>query len=157
MALATTNFDLPNEMDPCAALKGYQAQAQYVESSDKSVDGQILSLKLSKGAATQLKHPTEPATGRKHQIDGAIRSVSCYGDASLDITIEVTAKPKPLILYTNDRVNMDLTAFGFTPTAPINPCIDLKGYRADVLYTESSDKSVDGQIVAVMLRKPPAK
>ena len=158
MDLTTTNFDLPDKMDPCDALKGYQAEAHYTESSDKTVDGQILSLKLHKGpAVTPLRHPTEPATTHRHQIAGSIRSVNCYGDTSLELTFDVAARPKPLLLYTNDRVNMDLTAFGFTPTAPLDPCTALRGYRAEVMYAESSDKTVDGQIVAVMLRKQPAK
>jgi len=159
MDLTASGFDPPEKMDLCTDLKGYQAQIQYTDSSDKTVNGQIAAIVLQKtpSAAQPPKHPTEPAAGRKHQVTGSIRSVTCYGDTSLDITIDVAAHPAPLVLYTNDRVKMDLTAFGFTPTVPIDPCATLKGYRADVLYAESSDKTIDGQILAIMLRKPPDK
>jgi len=153
--LTASGFDAPDKMDLCTDLKGYLAQVDYTESSDKTVDGQIGAVVLEKSpkAAVPPRHPTEPATGRKHQVAGTIRAATCYGDTSLDITVAVTARPNPLVLYTNDRVNMDLTAFGFTPSSPINPCTGLIGYGADFLYAESSDKTIDGQIIAIMLRK----
>jgi tetratricopeptide (TPR) repeat protein len=108
-------------------------------------------------SAAASRYPAGPATGRRHQVSGSIRSIRCDTGNSLEITLQVAARPRPLLLYTNDRVNMDLTAFGFTPPAEVDPCTGLKNYRAQVMYAESPDKTVDGQIIAVMLRKQPSR
>jgi len=66
---------------------------------------------------------------------------------------QVVAAKKTLALYTDNYYNLDLTALGFTPKAEMNPCRDLEGFKARVTYTDSSDKSVDGQAVSIELRK----
>jgi hypothetical protein len=50
-------------------------------------------------------------------------------------------------------MKIDLTALNFTPTGNMNPCKDFEGMKARVQYAESSDKTVDGQVVSVELRK----
>ena len=35
----------------------------------------------------------------------------------------------------------------------MNPCKDLNGMKAQVRYAETTDKSVDGQVLAIELRK----
>jgi hypothetical protein len=35
----------------------------------------------------------------------------------------------------------------------MNPCNAFEGMKARVQYTESSDKTIDGQVIAVELRK----
>jgi tetratricopeptide (TPR) repeat protein len=103
------------------------------------------------GVDVAPKHPTEPPDGPKHQAIGTIRQVTCSYPAVLEFQVE-TAK-KPVVLYSNNYMKIDLTALGFTPTGDMNPCKDFEGMKARVQYAESSDKSVDGQVVAVELRK----
>jgi hypothetical protein len=63
------------------------------------------------------------------------------------------AAGKTVSLYNNNFVKIDLTVVGFTPKGDMNPCSDFEGMKARVQYVDSSDKSVDGQVVAVELRK----
>jgi len=56
-------------------------------------------------------------------------------------------------LYNNNFFKIELTVVGFTPKGDINPCSDFEGMKARVQYVDSSDKTVDGQVVAVELRK----
>jgi Tfp pilus assembly protein PilF len=97
------------------------------------------------------KHPTEPADGPKHQAIGVIRAVQCSPTAVIEFQVD-TGK-KPVTLYSNNFFKIDLTALGFTPNGDINPCKDFQGMKARVQYAESSDKTVDGQVIAVELRK----
>ena len=60
---------------------------------------------------------------------------------------------KALDVYNNDFFKIELTVLGFTPKGDINPCTDFEGMKARVQYVESSDKTVDGQVVSVELRK----
>jgi predicted Zn-dependent protease len=97
------------------------------------------------------KHPTEPPDGPKHQVIGIIRQVTCSYPAVVEFQVETTKKPTSL--YSNNFLKIDLTALGFTPSGDMNPCKDFEGMKARVQYAESSDKTVDGQVIAVELRK----
>lgn len=97
------------------------------------------------------KHPTEPPTGPRHSIEGTIRGVTCTYPATLEFHIET---PNKIVsVYTNDYYKIDLSALGFTPSGSMNPCLDFEGKRARVQYAAVSDKTIDGQVVAVELHK----
>ena len=102
---------------------------------------------------TPLKHPKEPATGPKHVVLGTIRAVECALPSYLEFHVEVAGKPQPVAVYTHDRYNLDLSALGFAPPPEMNPCLDLEGRKARVQYAESTDKTIDGQILLIELRK----
>jgi len=97
------------------------------------------------------KHPIEPANGPKHTAVGVIRDVKCGTPAQLEFHLETTRKQ--ITLYSNNFFKIDVTALGFTPKGDMNPCRDLEGMNAQVQYAESSDKTVEGQVVAIELRK----
>jgi len=97
------------------------------------------------------KHPTEPPDGTKHLAVGVIRGVKCSYPAMIEFQVE-TAK-KAVSLYSNDYFKIDLTVLNFTPKGDMNPCKDFDGMKAQVQYAESSDKTVDGQVIGVELRK----
>ena len=97
------------------------------------------------------KHPTEPPTGAKHEILGVIRGVQCSYPAVIEFRVE--GAKKTVALYNNDYSKLEFSAFGYTPEGNLNPCADLEGRKARIGYVESSDKTVDGQAIAVELRK----
>jgi hypothetical protein len=97
------------------------------------------------------KHPTEPASGPKHLAVGVIRSVECSYPAVIDFQVESVGKP--VSLYSNNYFKIELTAANFTPSASMNPCKDIDGMKAKVQYADSSDKTVDGQVISIELRK----
>ncbi len=98
------------------------------------------------------KHPTMPKTGPKHSAVGVIREATCIYPSELDFKLN-TADGKTLLLYTNEMPSIDLTAAGFTPSGPVNPCVDFEGWKAAVQYVDTSDSSVSGQVVGIELRK----
>jgi predicted Zn-dependent protease len=95
------------------------------------------------------RHPAE-ANGPKHTVSGTIQNVTCGYPSILEL--EVDAAGKTVKLYNNDFTKIELTAIGFTPNT-MNPCNDLKGYKAKLQYAESTDKTVDGQVFAIELHK----
>jgi tetratricopeptide (TPR) repeat protein len=103
-------------------------------------------------AAEAPKHPTVPATGPKHTATGVIHGVVCSYPSVLEFRVE-NAAGKAVALYNNDFFKIDLTVVGLAPKGDINPCTDFEGMKARVQYVESSDKTVDGQVVAVELRE----
>ncbi len=97
------------------------------------------------------KHPTEPADGPKHELLGSLREVKCSYPAVIEFRVE--GANKTAALYSNNYYKIEFTALGFTPEGAIQPCTGIEGMKARVQYAESSDKTVDGQVIAVELRK----
>jgi tetratricopeptide (TPR) repeat protein len=99
------------------------------------------------------RHPVEKATGPRHTALGSIRNVQCAFPSYLELQLQAAGKPKPVTLYTSDYFHLDLSALGFEPSKEMNPCHELDGFKAKVEYAESSDKTIDGQIVSIELHK----
>jgi hypothetical protein len=102
-------------------------------------------------AEPKPKHPTEPPDVPKHFVNGVIRGVQCTYPAIIEFHVE-TAK-KPISVYSNNYFKVDFAVLDFTIKGDLNPCKDMEGMKAQVQYAESSDKTVDGQVIAVVLRK----
>ena len=101
------------------------------------------------------KHPAMPADGPRHEIVGQIRDVKCSFPAVIEFRV---TGAKSLSFYNNNYYKLEFSALGFTPNGSLQPCSDIEGMKARVEYVESSDKTVDGQVVSVELRKAgPAK
>ncbi|MGA7652493.1 MAG: hypothetical protein WBW68_08540, partial [Terracidiphilus sp.] len=100
---------------------------------------------------TPPKHPTEPPTGPKHYALGVIKNVTCSYPAVLEF--QVVSLKKTVSVYINEYFKLEVSALGFTPTGSINPCSDFEGRPAKIQYAESSDKTVDGQVISVELHK----
>ncbi len=97
------------------------------------------------------RHPTEAANGPRHTAIGVIRGVQCGYPAVIEFQVD-TGK-KPVSLYANNFMKIDLSVLGFTPKGDMNPCKDFEGMKARVQYAGSSDKTVDGQVIAIELTK----
>jgi Tfp pilus assembly protein PilF len=98
------------------------------------------------------KHPVAPKDGPKHKAVGVIHRVACSYPTVLEFQLD-SSGGKTLSLYNNEMSSIELTAAGFTPVGPVNPCTDFEGKKAAVQYVDSSDKTVDGQVLAIELRK----
>jgi hypothetical protein len=97
------------------------------------------------------KHPTESPNRPKHLAAGVIRGVQCSYPTVIEFHLDTVKKP--VSLYSNNYFKLDFTALGFTPKGNLDPCKDIEGMKARVQYVESSDKSVDGQVIAIEFRK----
>jgi tetratricopeptide (TPR) repeat protein len=97
------------------------------------------------------KHPDEKPHAPWHTAKGVIRDVQCSDPAIFEIT--VIGAGKTIQLYNDNYYNVEFSAANFTPEGEIHPCKDLQGMKASVKYSETSDKSIDGQVVAVELSK----
>lgn len=111
---------------------------------------------LANGTESKPKHPTETPHGQMHVVRGVIRGVSCSYPAILSLRVE--SGTRKVSLYNNNYYKVDYSAANFTPKGDVHPCDDLEGTKAEVEYFATADKSVDGQIVGIMMIKSePAK
>jgi len=96
------------------------------------------------------KHPTVPDGGRKHIATGTIRGVVCGYPSVIEFRLELAAG-KSLALYNNDFFKIALSAVKAIP-GTVNPCADFEGRKVEVEYVDSPDKTVNGQVIAIMLK-----
>lgn len=101
--------------------------------------------------STAPKHPTEAPRGPKHVAMGVITNVHCEAPAIIELKIEDGGKS--ISLYSNDYFKIDFATTNYAPKDEINPCTDLNGMKARIQYSETSDNSIDGQILSVELSK----
>lgn len=98
------------------------------------------------------EHPTLPATGQKLSVAGVVRHIACYYPSGFEFEVQ-TATGKAVKLYNNDFDKIDLTAVGFRPRESMNPCKDFEGMKVQAEYVATPDKSADGEVVSMVLRK----
>lgn len=96
-------------------------------------------------------HPTVTTVAKAHGFDGVIHNVKCSNPYVIEFQVEGVGKS--VQVYNNNFPTIDLSAAGFTPPDSMNPCKDFEGMKAQVQYVESPDKTVDGQVTAVELKK----
>ena len=80
-----------------------------------------------------------------------MRDVACSYPSVVEFRVE--GAKSTVKVYNNNFSKIELTAVGFTPKGSLNPCTDFNGMKANVQYAESADKTVDGQVIAIELRK----
>ena len=84
-------------------------------------------------------------------IRGVIHGVTCSYPAQIELRVEGPARK--VSLFANNFYKLNLSAANFTPKGDVHPCEDLEGMKAEVEYFVTADKTVDGQIVAIMMMK----
>ena len=96
-------------------------------------------------------HPVMPENGPRLSAAGIIHGVTCHYPSIIEFQVE--GPRKTVTVYNNDFYKINLTASGFTPQGTINPCSDFEGRTVSIQYVKSSDTTVDGQVIAVEMRK----
>jgi tetratricopeptide (TPR) repeat protein len=99
----------------------------------------------------KFKYPAGPPTGPSQTIQGTLHNVRCAYPSV--ITMNVESLGGTVFLYSNDFGKLDFKAADYTPQGKLHPCTQLEGRKARVTYAGVSDKSVNGQIVSVLLSK----
>jgi tetratricopeptide (TPR) repeat protein len=144
---------IKSRLDQIASIRKIKEQTSHSDSDDGQM---MIESSIPVGVAeAPPRHPREAATGAKHSVIGVLHDVACSEPAMMELHVEVTTKTgkKELFLYASNYYKLDLSASGFTPKAEMNPCKDIEGMKARVQYADSSDKTVDGQMIAVELRQ----
>jgi tetratricopeptide (TPR) repeat protein len=122
-------------------------QVQVFDAEQKPNDPQVVGIVADED---NPQHPSE-ATGPKHSFVGVMRQVVCSAPAEIEFRVDGSGSS--VKVYNNDFSKIDLTVVGFTPKGPVSPCTDFDGMKARIQYAESTDKSVDGKVFAIELRK----
>ncbi|HKR26302.1 MAG TPA: hypothetical protein VJS11_02570, partial [Acidobacteriaceae bacterium] len=96
-----------------------------------------------------VKHPSEKPHGPMHIARGVIQGVTCSFPAVIDVQLQ--SATRKLALYNNNWYDIDFSAGNFMPKGELHPCDELRGMKVKVTYFATADKTVDGQIVSIMM------
>jgi Tfp pilus assembly protein PilF len=100
---------------------------------------------------TQPKtHPAELASGPQHEADGVIHHVKCSYPSLMEL--ELQADDKTYKLYHFNYFKIDFNAEDQNVSDRLEPCHTIEGMKAHVAFAEVNDKTVDGQIVSILLK-----
>lgn len=132
-------------------LEQYLAQRQQSDAARDPARPQYQAGATAVMAPPPPRHPTEDPRGPKLVAKGVIKSVHCSEPSILELRVEGTGKV--ISLYSNNYYKIEYSATNYTPEGEIHPCADLEGMNASVQYAATSDKTIDGQILAVQLNK----
>ena len=142
------------------AIERYSEEKQAAQSENKASVTVVTTEAPAKGeSATNPavldvptpKHPDKALPGPKHEAKGVIESVRCGAPAVLELHLKETSKTS--VFYTNNYFHVGFLAANYTPKDEIHPCADIEGKKARVLYAETTDKTVAGQIVSIELSR----
>ena len=81
---------------------------------------------------------------------GRLEDVYCQAPG---IDLKVAANGKTMALHSGNYYEIGFSALGFAPKEGFDPCKDLEGKSAKVVYVESSAKSTAAYVVAIELRQ----
>lgn len=135
-----------------AAAQSQQAPAQSDQSAPKSDDTTVAE-KTSEPVggpdsdAPVLKRRTPPT-----EVIGVVLQVRCNGK-EMEVTAKVAGGPTPLVFGSKDR-----TRIGYTSNIPavhenIDPCTELTGHTAKLIFAPSAVKWLNGELVHIEVEK----
>lgn len=96
-------------------------------------------------------YPMMDPTGPQHTVSGIVRKAVCYYPTLLTVILAV--RGQTIQLYRNSYYKVRFSAVNYTPKGDLNPCTDLTGLKAKVVYSEVNATGVAGQILAMQLSK----
>lgn len=98
-----------------------------------------------------LPGPPAPAKTRLYSAFGKITEVNCATPPAMDLTLSLGGLV--MHLHATNYFKLDYETTSWKPPAKFNPCVHLKGLSAQLSYTLARDKSYDGEIVSIEIRK----
>jgi tetratricopeptide (TPR) repeat protein len=106
-------------------------------------------------AATGSPDPDAPILKRRApatDVIGIVVQVRCTGH-EIEVTAKVAEGPTPLVFRAKDRTHIGYTSNIPTIHDDIDPCIELKGHTAKLIFTPSAVKWLNGELVHIEVEK----
>jgi hypothetical protein len=139
-----------------AAARSEQAAARSEQAAVRSDEVRAESTEVqTEKVAARASDPEVPVLKRRGgatDVIGVVIQVHCNGN-EMEVTVKVPDRQAPLLFRATDR-----TRIGYTSNVPaihedIDPCSELKGHTAKIVFTPSSAKWLDGDLVHIEVEK----
>jgi tetratricopeptide (TPR) repeat protein len=97
-------------------------------------------------------HPSRPELETKPDLaEGIVEKAECTGGTTIEVTLKVQGGE--LHLYSDRYLKILYSALNFTPKGILNPCKELKGWRARISYRPAKGDTQQGEMMGVVLIK----
>jgi len=108
----------------------------------------------SQGGVPDLERraPANSVESIVHRMEGVVTQVRCNGDA-MEITLKVEAGPIPLLFRAKDRNRIAYTSDVPSVRSDIEPCTELKGHRARIVFNGVESNEFLGEVVRIEVTK----
>jgi len=153
MKLATNPEQIASMQNQIDSVQQYKASR---EGAEQQYRGAIQTQSSADGAEQLAVTPASEAPednrqGPRRTVKGTLRGVQCSDPAIMKLRVENAAKP--VSLRARNYYKIQFSALNFTPTGELNPCKDIEGMKAQVVFFEALSESAEGQIVSIELSK----
>jgi tetratricopeptide (TPR) repeat protein len=88
---------------------------------------------------------------QSESAEGTITQVTCIGTKTLELILSSKAGHRQL--YSDDYLDVAFNAMNYQPKDMMNPCTDLQGLQARIIYHPAKGTPDQGQIVEVQLSR----
>ena len=135
-----------------AVARSDQIAARTDEAPSESVDP--LRNKVSDGGppAADPKAPVLKHRDGSTDVIGLVIQVQCNGN-EMDVTAKISGRQAPLLFHAKDRTRIGYTSNVSTIHNDIEPCSELRGHTAKIVFTPSAVKWLDGDLVHIEVEK----
>jgi len=135
-----------------AAARADQITARTDEARPESLESSAEKVSMASGTAADPNAPVLKRRGGATDVTGVVIQVHCNGN-EMDVTAKIPDRQAPLLFHAKDR-----TRIGYTSNIPaihedIDPCSELKGHTAKIVFTPSAAKWLDGDLVHIEVEK----
>ncbi len=138
----TSEGGLEKDFNPCTSLDGRNVTVDYVPDDSSGAAGILEVVRV----VTPSELTPEPPSAR-----GTIENVVCKGQ---EMRLTLTTDKGVTTFRASDftKLNYVAGAAGVFGSA-LDPCADLKGRAAKIIYEESSDKAADDEMLTIVIGK----
>jgi hypothetical protein len=135
-----------------AAARADQIAARTDEARPESLEYSADKISASNGPSADPNAPVLKRRGGATDVIGVVIQVHC-NDNEMDVTAKIPDRQAPLLFHAKDRTRIGYTSNISTIHDDIDPCSQLKGHTAKIVFTPSAAKWLDGDLVHIEVEK----
>jgi len=135
-----------------SAARADQAASRSDEVAARSDEAPAEKASEPAGPAGDPNAPVLKRRGQPTDVIGVVIQVHCDG-TEMEVTTRVDGRPAPLVFHAKDRKRIGYTSNVSAIHNDIDPCSELKGHRAKLIFAPSEAKWLDGELVHIEVEK----
>jgi tetratricopeptide (TPR) repeat protein len=135
-----------------AAARADQIAARTDEARPESLESSAEKVSAPSGPSADPNAPVLKRRAGGTDVIGVVIQVHCNGN-EMDVTAKIPDRQAPLLFHAKDRTRIGYTSNISAIHEDIDPCSELRGHTAKIVFTPSASKWLDGDLVHIEVVK----
>jgi hypothetical protein len=135
-----------------AAARSDQIAARTDEGRPESLESSADKISAPSGPSADPNAPVLKRRAGGTDVIGVVIQVHCYGN-EMDVTAKIPDRQAPLLFHAKDRTRIGYTSNISAIHEDMDPCSELRGHTAKIVFTPSASKWLDGDLVHIEVEK----